>query len=44
MERLTLAEQIRFYIQWCKDNHLEPKNGRNLVAYIQEVLCLRTQA
>ena len=36
MERLTIAEQIRFYIQWCKDNHLAPKEFANLKAYLHE--------
>ncbi len=36
MERLTFAEQVRFYIQWCRDNNLAPKEFANLKAYINE--------
>ena len=43
MERLTFKEQIKFYLQWCKDNGLEPKDFKNLIAYTNEIrLC--TQA
>lgn len=37
MERLTIQEQLRFYIQWCKDNGLEPKEFKNLTAYMTEI-------
>ena len=37
MERLTISEQIKFYIQWCKDNGLNPKEAKSLNAYIAEV-------
>lgn len=37
MEKLTLKEQFRFYIQWCKDNGLEPKVFKNLTAYLEEI-------
>lgn len=37
MERLTFAEQVRFYIQWCRDNNLAPKEANNLNAYIHEI-------
>ena len=37
MERLTLSEQFRFYIQWCTDNGLEPKDAKSLDAYVQEI-------
>lgn len=43
MERLTFAEQVKFYIQWCKDNGLEPKEFNNLKAYMNEIR-LSTQA
>ena len=37
MERLTIQEQLRFYIQWCEDNHLAPKEAKNLNAYVNEI-------
>lgn len=40
MERLTIKEQVKFYIQWCKDNGLEPKEFKNLNAYLAEVRSL----
>lgn len=40
MERLTLKEMLKFYLQWCNDNNLEPKNARNFVAYVQEIKLL----
>lgn len=43
MERLTFEEQVKFYIQWCKDNGLEPKEFNNLKAYMNEIR-LSTQA
>ena len=43
MERLTIQEQLRFYIQWCKDNGLEPKDAKSLTAYMNEIR-LSTQA
>lgn len=43
MERLTFAEQMKFYLQWCKDNGLKPKEYKNLLAYVNEVR-LSTQA
>lgn len=43
MERLTFQEQVKFYLQWCKDNGLEPKEFKNLQAYFAEIR-LSTQA
>lgn len=43
MERLTFAEQMKFYLQWCKGNGLQPKEYKNLQAYMNEVR-LSTQA
>lgn len=43
MERLTLKEQFRFYIQWCEDNGVEPKDAKSFAAYVAEIR-LSTQA
>lgn len=37
MEYLSPIEQWRFYLQWCRDNNLAPKEAKNLNAYIQEI-------
>ncbi len=37
MEYLSPSEQWRFYLQWCEDNHLAPKEAKNLNAYVQEI-------
>jgi len=44
MERLTLQEQLRFYIQWCNDHSLEAKDAKNLIAYFREIREMAAQA
>ena len=37
MNNLTAKLQWEFYIQWCRDNDLEPKEAKNLKAYLKEI-------
>jgi hypothetical protein len=37
MNKLTLNEQLKFYIQWCVDNKKAPQNYENLKEYLHEI-------
>lgn len=37
MNKLTIKEQLKFYIQWCVDNNKQPQNYENLNEYLREI-------
>lgn len=37
MEHLTMREQVRFYLQWCNDNHKRPQEFASLQEYLSEI-------
>lgn len=34
---LGIEEQLKIYVQWCKNNGVSPKDAKNLVTYVKEI-------
>lgn len=34
---LGIEEQLKIYVQWCKNNNVSPKDANNLIAYVKEI-------
>ena len=32
-----IEEQLKIYVQWCKNNGVSPKDAKNLVTYVKEI-------
>lgn len=37
MKHLTMREQVRFYLQWCKDQNKKPQEFVSLEDYFKEL-------